>query len=89
MEDAGTITRRIPSRMIATSRTPGGNAISFDRRTACERLLWNKVVRFIWSTMNVPYIYFGRVPLGKPRLSLSAGEAGPVLLTHVGGRSER
>ena len=57
MEDAGTITRRIPSRMIATSRTPGGNATSFDRRTACERLLWNKVVRFICSTVDIPYVY--------------------------------
>lgn len=42
---AGAITRRAPSRRIRTSRTPSGKATSLGRRTPCERLDWNSLVR--------------------------------------------
>jgi deoxyhypusine synthase len=45
LASAGATTRRSPSRRITTSLTLAGNATSFGRRTACDRLLRNSVVR--------------------------------------------
>jgi hypothetical protein len=44
-EFAGAITRLAPSRMTLTSFTLSGKATSFGKRTACERLDLNNLVR--------------------------------------------